>query len=163
MIKKNFKGRCEKRYSDKGRGVLKVYNDIQAKYILLLENNTEIKKIQCNVLLDEKFNDNEYTTDFNADFPYLNPVISKNSENSFTINFAAQDKQVTYDFDKLYKLINFKDYNLEYLEYKNLEKEIGLHEFVSSIEDKLYTEWDKAIDNCHFSESLNDVVEHELG
>ena len=106
---------------------------------------------------------NEYNTDFNADFPYLNPVISKNSENSFTINFAAQDKQVTYDFDKLYKLINFKDYNLEYLEYKNLEKEIGLHEFVSSIEDKLYTEWDKAIDNCHFSESLNDVVEHELG
>ena len=57
MIKKNFKGRCEKRYSDKGQGVLKVYNDIQAKYILLLENNTEIKKIQCNVLLDEKLND----------------------------------------------------------------------------------------------------------
>lgn len=64
MIKKNFKGRCEKRYSDKGQGILKVYNDIQAKYILSLENNTEIKKIQCNVLLDEKFNDNEYTTDF---------------------------------------------------------------------------------------------------
>lgn len=111
--------------------------------------------------INEKIN--EYNTDFNADFPYLNPVISKNSENSFTINFAAQDKQVTYDFDKLYKLINFKDYNLEYLEYKNLEKEIGLHEFVSSIEDKLYTEWDKAIDNCHFSESLDDIVEHELG
>lgn len=109
--------------------------------------------------INEKIN--EYNTDFNADFPYLNPVISKNSENSFTINFSEQDKQVTYDFDKLYKLINFKDYNLE---YKNLEKEIGLYEFVSSIEDKLYTEWDKAIiDNCHFSESLDDVVEHELG
>lgn len=109
--------------------------------------------------INEKIN--EYNTDFNADFPYLNPVISKNSENSFIINFLAQDKQVTYDFDKLYKLINFKDYNLE---YKNLEKEIGLYDFVTSIEDKLYTEWDKAKIKavCRFSESLDDDKEHEL-
>lgn len=58
------------------------------------------------------------------------------------------------------KLVNFKDnYDLE----SDMAKELGLYDFVTSIEDELYTEWDKAIDNCHFSESLDDVVEHELG
>lgn len=154
----------KKEFETKLNEFLKENEDMLLKNHVLFRNSLQaVPHIMTVVIpnLNEKIN--EYNTDFNADFPYLNPVISKNSENSFTINFAAQDKQVTYDFDKLYKLINFKDYNLEYLEYKNLEKEIGLHEFVSSIEDKLYTEWDKAIDNCHFSESLDDVVEHELG
>lgn len=151
----------KKEFEEKINEFRKKNNDMYSgKYVMLqriLDTTLHIMHVAI-PNINEKIN--EYNTDFNADFPYLNPVISKNSENSFTISFPAQDKQVTYDFDKLYKLINFKDYNLE---YKNIEKELGLYKFVSSIEDKLYTEWDKAIDNCHFSESLNDVVEHELG
>lgn len=151
----------KKEFEIKLNEFLKENEDMLLKNHVFFRNSLQAVPHIMNVVipnLNEKIN--EYNTDFTADFPYLNPVISKNSENSFTISFSAQDKQVTYDFDKLYKLINFKDYNLE---YENIEKELGLYEFVSSIENKLYTEWDKAIDNCHFSESLDNVVEHELG
>lgn len=156
-VKKEFKEKINE-FRKKNNDMY--YDMYSKKYVMLqriLDNTIHIMSVVI-PNINEKIN--EYNTDFTADFPYLNPVISKNSENSFTISFSAQDKQVTYDFDKLYKLINFKDYNLE---YENIEKELGLYEFVSSIENKLYTEWDKAIDNCHFSESLDNVVEHELG
>ena len=53
MIKKNFKGRCEKRYSDKGQGVLKVYNDTQDELKLELENlKTQVVDIATNDFLE---------------------------------------------------------------------------------------------------------------
>ena len=86
----------------------------------------------------------EYNNDFDGQFLPVTPIVNKNSQNSFTINFTAQNKQVTYDFDEMYnKLVNFKDnYDLE----SDMAKELGLYEFVTSIEDELYTERDKAID-----------------
>lgn len=154
----------KKEFEIKLNEFLKENEDMLLKNHVFFRNSLQAVPHIMNVVIPN-LNDkiDEYNNDFDGQFLPVTPIVNKNSQNSFTINFTAQDKQVTYDFDKLYKLINFKDYNLEYLEYKNLEKEIGLHEFVSSIEDKLYTEWDKAIDNCHFSESLDDVVEHELG
>lgn len=86
----------------------------------------------------------EYNNDFDGQFLPVTPIVNKNSQNSFTINFTAQNKQVTYDFDEIYnKLVNFKgNYDLE----SDMAKELGLYEFVTSIEDELYTERDKAID-----------------
>ena len=152
----------KKEFETKLNEFLKENENILLKNHVFFRNSLQAVPHIMNVVipnLNEKID--EYNTDFDEQFLPVTPIVNKNSQNSFTINFAAQNKQVTYDFDEIYnKLINFKgNYDLE----SDMAKELGLYEFVSSIEDKLYTEWDKAIDNCHFSESLDNVVEHELG
>ena len=60
MRKKDFKGRCEKRVLSKCVGVCKTYDTIQSTYADILQADTDIKEIRCNVLLE----DSEYMTDF---------------------------------------------------------------------------------------------------
>lgn len=152
----------KKEFETKLNEFLKENEDMLLKNHVFFRNSLQTVPHIINVVipnLNEKID--EYNNDFDGQFLPVTPIVNKNSQNSFTINFTAQNKQVTYDFDEMYnKLVNFKDnYDLE----SDMAKELGLYDFVTSIEDELYTEWDKAIDNCHFSESLDDVVEHELG
>lgn len=152
----------KKEFETKLNEFLKENEDMLLKNHVFFRNSLQAVPHIINVVipnLNEKID--EYNNDFDGLFLSVTPIVNKNSQNSFTINFITRNKQVTYDFDKIYnKLVNCKgNYDLE----SDMAKELGLYEFVTSIEDELYTEWDKAIDNCHFSESLDDVVEHELG
>ena len=63
MIKKNYKGRCERKQLSKCEGVCRLYNKIQSAYTDVLETNNEITKYRCNVALDN-LDIGEYTTDF---------------------------------------------------------------------------------------------------
>ena len=47
----------------KSEDVCRLYSEIQKKYLDMLEENQEIKEIQCNVLLDG-LEIGEYTSDF---------------------------------------------------------------------------------------------------
>lgn len=63
MKKKNYKGKCVKKSVSKAKDVCRTYNEIQFKYLDVLQDNPDIKTIQCNVLL-ESDELKEYTTDF---------------------------------------------------------------------------------------------------
>lgn len=63
MRRKNFKGRCEKRVIDKCKEVCRTYDDIQYKFADYLSQNSKIKEIMCNVVLED-IEKGEYTTDF---------------------------------------------------------------------------------------------------
>ena len=52
MRKKNFKGRCEKRMIPKCSEVCRTYDAIQYAFADLLQADSSIKEIKCNVLLD---------------------------------------------------------------------------------------------------------------
>ena len=62
MRKKNYKGRCEKRTLSKCKEVCKTYDPIQYAYATVLQNDIEVKEIQCNVLMT--LDDGDYTCDF---------------------------------------------------------------------------------------------------
>ncbi len=61
--KKNYKGRCEKRTLSKCTDVCRTYDPIQYAYADILEKDSEVREIKCNVVLsgDEE---SEYMTDF---------------------------------------------------------------------------------------------------
>lgn len=63
MRKKNYKGRCEKRTVGKCKDVCKTYDTVQYAYSKILEQDSNIKEIQCNVLLDG-LEIGDYTSDF---------------------------------------------------------------------------------------------------
>ena len=63
MLKKGYKGRCEKKVIGKCRDVVRTYSALQAAYVEILQENDEIKEIRCNVLL-EGLEAGEYTSDF---------------------------------------------------------------------------------------------------
>lgn len=60
MRKRDFKGRCEKKKLSKCKVVCKTYDPIQSAYADILQADTEIVDIRCNVLIDS----DNYTTDF---------------------------------------------------------------------------------------------------
>ena len=62
MRKKNYKGRCEKKYVSKCDSICKTYDPIQAAYVDLLDSNPDIDEIKCNVILDGD-EAGEYMTD----------------------------------------------------------------------------------------------------
>lgn len=133
----------KKEFETKLNEFLKENEDMLSKNHVFFRNSLQAVPHIINVVIpivNEKID--EYNNDFDGLFLPLTPIVNKNSQNSFTINFIAQNKQVTYDFDEMYnKLVNCKgNYELE----SNMAKELGLYEFVTSIEDELYTEWDKA-------------------
>ncbi len=63
MRKKNYKGRCEKRSISKCKEVCRTYDAIESSYVVLLEEDKEIKEIRCHVALDG-LTEGEYTSDF---------------------------------------------------------------------------------------------------
>lgn len=52
MIKKNYKGRCQKRKMKKCKDVVRTYSNIQSAYAEVLEREEKIKEFRCNVFLD---------------------------------------------------------------------------------------------------------------
>lgn len=135
----------KKEFETKLNEFLKENEDMLLKNHVFFRNSLQAVPHIMNVvipILNDKID--EYNNDFDGQFLPVTPKVNKNSQNSFTIDFIAQNKQVTYDFDEIYnKLINFKgNYDLE----SDMAKELGLYEFITSIEDELYTERDKAID-----------------
>ena len=63
MIKKNYKGRCERVTLSKSSSVCRFYNKIQAAYADVLEQNDVIVEFHCNMPLDgPEYED--YTSDF---------------------------------------------------------------------------------------------------
>jgi hypothetical protein len=63
MRKKGYKGRCQKRILSKSLDVVRTYDDIQTLYADMLQEDEEILKIRCNVLL-KGLEIGEYTSDF---------------------------------------------------------------------------------------------------
>ncbi len=63
MRKKNFKGRCEKRVVPKCAEVCRTYDPIQYAYADVLQADSGIKEIRCNVPLDE-LDIGDYTSDY---------------------------------------------------------------------------------------------------
>lgn len=63
MVKRGYKGRCEKQRIEKCKEVCRTYNPIQKEYANLLSKNDEILEIHCNVLM-EGLEDGDYTSDF---------------------------------------------------------------------------------------------------
>ena len=64
MRAKNFKGaKCIKMKLSKCEEVIRTYDNLQAAYANLLDQNPTIKSIQCNVPL-EGIEEGEFTTDF---------------------------------------------------------------------------------------------------
>lgn len=63
MRNKNYKGRCEKRTSEKSREICRIYDDIQKTYLSVLEGRGDIAEIRCNVWL-EGLEMGDYTSDF---------------------------------------------------------------------------------------------------
>ncbi len=63
MLKKNYKGRCEKRTIGKCKDICRTYSPVQSAYANALQLNDTIREIQCNVPVElPEFG--EYTTDF---------------------------------------------------------------------------------------------------
>lgn len=52
MRRKGFKGRTEKKALSKSKGVVKLYDEIQSIYADILQSDSEIVEIRCNVFLD---------------------------------------------------------------------------------------------------------------
>lgn len=63
MRRKNFKGRCEKRVIQKCSVVCRTYDPIQYAYADVLQSDSSIQEIQCNVPLDG-LEAGAYTSDF---------------------------------------------------------------------------------------------------
>ena len=63
MRMKGYKGRCEKRVIGKYEGVCRIYDPIQSAYADILQQNDQVVKFQCNLLM-EGLTEGEYTSDF---------------------------------------------------------------------------------------------------
>lgn len=114
----------KKEFETKLNEFLKENEDMLLKNHVFFRNSLQAVPHIMNVVIPN-LNDkiDEYNNDFDGQFLPVTPIVNKNSQNSFTINFKG-------------------NYDLE----SDMAKELGLYEFVTSIEDELYTERDKAID-----------------
>lgn len=63
MLKKNYKGRCQKRVLAKCEEVVRTYSAVQYKYADMLQNDDSIRSFACNVLL-VGLEEGEYSSDF---------------------------------------------------------------------------------------------------
>lgn len=63
MRKRNYKGRCTKKSVSKSKEVCKLFDEIQYKYLDLMQDNPNVAEIMCNVPLDGEELE-EYSTDF---------------------------------------------------------------------------------------------------
>ncbi len=62
MLKKGFKGRCEKQSIAKCEDVCRTYHPIQKEYVKVLSLEDEIVTIRCNVLINA-LEEGDYTSD----------------------------------------------------------------------------------------------------
>ena len=69
MIKKGFKGRCQKRQMKKCKEVVRTYGAIQLSYAERLEQEDSIIEFQCNVMLSG-LEAGEYSSDFVCEKPF---------------------------------------------------------------------------------------------
>ena len=85
MIKKNYKGRCERKKLSKSPDICRLYNKIQIAYADQLEQEEDIVEFRCNVLL-EGLDIGEYTTDF----------VCKKADGTFRIRECVDRKQLLW-------------------------------------------------------------------
>ena len=100
----------KKEFETKLNEFLKENEDMLLKNHVFFRNSLQAVPHIMNVVIPN-LNDkiDEYNNDFDGQFLPVTPIVNKNSQNSFTINFTAQNKQVTYDFDEIYnKLVRDK-------------------------------------------------------
>lgn len=84
VIKKNYKGRCERRTIDKAEGVCRFYSKIQSVYADMLVENAQVTEIRCNVLL-EGLDIGEYMTDF----------VCRKTDGSYIVRECVERKYIT--------------------------------------------------------------------
>ena len=94
MRKKNYKGRCEKRKLSKCEGVCKTYDALQYAFANMLEADSDIWEIRCNVQLKGM----DYTSDFlcvKADGEYMvrECVYRKMLTKPMTIRMLEESRQ----------------------------------------------------------------------
>ena len=63
MRPRNLKGRCTKRKIKKSEAIVRTYDKIQTALADVLDKDTQIKSIRCNVPLED-FEEGDFTTDF---------------------------------------------------------------------------------------------------
>ena len=63
MRKRNFKGRCTKRYVHKCTDICHTYDSLQEAYADVLSQSNDIEEFRCNVYL-KGLAEGDYTTDF---------------------------------------------------------------------------------------------------
>lgn len=63
MRKRNFKGRCTKRYVPKCTDICRTYDALQEAYADVLSQSDDVEEFRCNVYL-EGLAEGDYTTDF---------------------------------------------------------------------------------------------------
>lgn len=63
MRKRNFKGRCTKRYVPKCMDICRTYDALQEAYADELSQSDDVEEFRCNVYL-EGLAEGDYTTDF---------------------------------------------------------------------------------------------------
>ena len=63
MRKRNYKGRCTKRYLPKCKDICRTYDPIQEAYATKLSTSKDVETFRCNVLL-EGLVEGDYTSDF---------------------------------------------------------------------------------------------------
>lgn len=105
MIKKNYKGRCERRTIDKAEGVCRFYSKIQSVYADKLVKNEQVVEIHCNVLL-EGLDTEAYTTDF----------LCKKKDGSYMIRECVERKYITKP-----KTVKQLDVSLDYWRKRGIE------------------------------------------
>ena len=98
MIKKNYKGRCERRTIEKAEGVCRFYSKIQSVYADKLVDNEQIVEIRCNVLL-EGLDIGEYMSDF----------VCKKTDGSYMVRECVERKHITKP-----KTVKLLDASLQY-------------------------------------------------
>ena len=97
MVKKGYKGRCEKRTLVKCKDICRTYNPIQYALGDMLSKDEDIVEIRCNVLL-EGFMEGDYSSDFvckkkNGDLMVRECVYRKHLTKPMTIKLLEASRQ----------------------------------------------------------------------
>jgi hypothetical protein len=97
MVKKGYKGRCEKRTLPKCKEVCRSYNPIQYALGDMLSKDKDIVEIRCNVMLDS-LKEGEYSSDFvckkkNGDLLVRECVSRKHLSKPMTIKLLEASRQ----------------------------------------------------------------------
>lgn len=63
MRNKNYKGKCVKQVLPKFSSICRTYDEVQYAYAIKLSEDSEVREVQCNVLLEDT-SEGEFTSDF---------------------------------------------------------------------------------------------------
>lgn len=84
MQRSDPKCRCEKKIASKASAICRLYNQIQVKYLNVLDADASVESIRCNMPL-ENFTKGNYTSDFYC----------KKSDGTFMVRECVERKFLT--------------------------------------------------------------------